>query len=366
LLNQSSINFFKRAVGLSNLGRESDIDISARCPYCNDKKSRLHLYNKGGSDFVHCWNAGCTLDSVHNIYGFLKECEPDLLQQYKKETFKSKIDSLKTLKDIVQESNESQESKDLKPSTEDLSSFDLTLDFLDTLSDTPIAKQEDLNVKPVKPVITQDLSGYFSELTEQADAYIVKRIPKLYKNIKDNNTFGKWYFGIQDLKIGETTYNITNNIIIPLYYNDEMYGFYSRSISGKKFVTYMDENNIGYKIWNFFNVNLDEPVYIFEGIFDAISSGETNVIALLGAKLPKDRLKDIKQPVFCLDNDKTGHYTAIQYAKQGYHVYVQPAKYKEKDMNDLSLNHPELDIADLIKKNTFKGISAITRIKIKI
>jgi hypothetical protein len=91
-----------------------------------------------------------------------------------------------------------------------------------------------------------------------------------------------------------------------------------------------------------------------------------NIISVLGAKLSNDRLKEIKYPVFVLDNDHTGILNMIEYAKQGYSVYIQPTEYKEKDMNELMLNHPELDIPELIRDNTYKGISAITRLKQKL
>ena len=142
-----------------------------------------------------------------------------------------------------------------------------------------------------------------------------------------------------------------------------MYGFYSRSIKEKNFITYMNDANIGYKIWNWFNIDKSEPVYIFEGIFDAISSGKKNIIALLGAKLPDERLKELEQPVFCSDNDKTGLMNSLIYAKQNKQVYIQPKLIKEKDFNELMLNNPDLDLESLIDDNLYTGISAEIRIK---
>ena len=60
-----------------------------------------------------------------------------------------------------------------------------------------------------------------------------------------------------------------------------MYGFYSRSIENKLFYTYMNYKNICYKICNWFNINKELPVFIYESIFDAISGGLSNSIALL-------------------------------------------------------------------------------------
>jgi hypothetical protein len=322
-LSNTDIRYFKLAVG-ENIGKETDVDISARCPVCGDSskksKKRLHLYNKGTVTNVNCFNGDCPVVNK-TMYSFLRDFFPDLLNQYKTETFGNKIDNLK---------NNSTRLKD-------------------------IIKTED-NLK----IYTQDLSPYMLHLKDSDEGIMyLKNRGISYRPLSS----GKWYYGTQDLKIGDIVYKITNNIIIPLYYKNEMYGFYSRGIKDKTFITYMDDRNIGYKIWNWFNVNLNEPVYIFEGIFDAISSNKSNVIALLGAKLPEDRLKEMKEPVFCLDNDKTGILNMIEYSKK-YKVFVQPKHLKEKDSNELMLNGH--NVGDIIDNNIYQGISAITRLKQKL
>lgn len=326
-LSQSDVKFFKLAVGTANFGKVSDVDIEARCPVCGDSKrsrnkKRLHLYTKNDITQVNCFNGDCP---VHNktVYSFLRDFYPKLLPQYKQENFHSTMNSIKketSLGSLV---------KKLEPKKEE-----------------------------VAPVITQDLSPFMTPINEAGINYLEGR--GIHYNA---DAFGAWYFGHQDLKIGETLYKITNSIIVPLYYKDVMYGFYSRSILDKNFVTYMNDTNIGYKIWNWFNVDKTEPVYIFEGIFDAISSGQKNIIALMGAKLPEDRLKELKHPVFCLDNDKTGMMNALSYAKRNYQVYIQPKDLKEKDFNELMLNHPDLVLPNLINSNLHTGISAEVRIK---
>ena len=329
MLDRNDIKFFKLAVGLENLGKETDKDVSARCPVCGDSRTnkrtkRLHLYEKNGVTNVNCFNGDC---AVHNktMYSFIKEFFPALFEQFKKDNFKNTIQRLASNEDVF-------------------ASF----------------KKEE--PKKEKPVLTQDLTPYLKNITlsEECIVYLRNRgIPY----IADKR--GKWYFGYQDIKIGDTIYKITDSIVIPLYYNDEMYGFYSRSIKDKSFCTYMHDANIGYKIWNWFNVDKSQPVYIFEGIFDAISSGKYNIIALMGAKIPEERLNELKYPVFVLDNDKTGLMNSLAYAKKGYSVYVQPDSFKEKDMNELMLNQ-RIDVSELIDTNTWKGLSAEVRIKSKL
>jgi len=327
-LSRQDIKYFKLAVGLDRIKKETDVDISAKCPVCGDSQkkhnsARLHLYNKGEVTNVSCFNGNC---SVHNktVYSFLRDFYPALLSGYKKETFKNTISTMH--------------------------SGDVFKQFNSTTT------EKETNTSEVQ---TQDLSAYMTDISESNAAlqYLINR------GLPYDGSYGKWYYGHQNLKIGDITYPITDSIVIPLYYNNEMYGFYSRSIRDKSFYTYMDQRNIGYKIFNWFNINKNEACFIFEGIFDCISSGLKNSIALMGAKLPDDRLKELKNPVFVLDNDKTGLTNALDYSRLGCNVYIQPKEYMEKDMNELMLNHSELNISMMIKRNIFTSIQAEVRIK---
>lgn len=331
MLDRLDVKYFKLAVGLDAVGQESDVDIAARCPVCGDSrthknKKRLHLYTKGTITNVNCFNGDC---AVHNktMYSFLRDFFPALLNQYKKENFGNTMAKL------------------AKGETDDV--------FGQFKKEEPKKESE---------VLVHDLTPYLQDISEVPKAldYLQNR-GYSYKEYK----YGKWYYGFQDLKIGETMYPITNSIVIPLYYNNVMYGFYSRSIVDKRFYTYMHDSNIGYKIWNWFNIKKDQPVFIYEGIFDAIAGGLPNSIALMGAKMPQDRLDELKHPVFVLDNDKTGLINSLEYSKR-YNVYIQPEKYIEKDMNEMMLNNPDVEVSDVIQNNIFSGISAQVRIKAKL
>jgi len=332
MLDRLDIKYFKLAVGMDNIGKESDVDITARCPVCGDSrthknKKRLHLYIKNNVTNVNCFNGDC---AAHNktVYSFLRDFFPALLNQYKRENFGNTMAKL------------------AKGDTEDVfGSFKKTVE-------EPKEKE----------VLIHDLTPYLKDISTVPEALdYLKGRGFEYKESK----FGKWYFGFQDLKIGETLYKITDAIVIPLYFEGQMYGFYSRSIKDKTFYTYMHDANIGYKIWNWFNINKDQPVFIYEGIFDSIAGGLPNSIALMGAKMPDDRLNELKHPVFVLDNDKTGLINSLEYSKK-YKVYIQPDKYIEKDMNELMLNHSDIVVSDIIQKNIFSGISAQVRIKSKL
>lgn len=332
MLDRLDVKYFKLAVGFDSIGRENEVDITARCPVCGDSRShkskkRLHLYVKNSVTNVNCFNGDCP---VHNktMYSFLRDFFPALIGQYKKEQFGTTVEKL------------------ARGEIEDV-----------------FGRFKKEEVKKESEVLVHDLTPYLKDISEvdQALEYLQGR-GYVYKESR----FGKWYFGYQDLKIGETLYKITNALVIPLYYNGKMYGFYSRNIHDKTFFTYMHDANIGYKLWNWFNIKKDQPTFIYEGIFDAISGGLPNSIALMGAKMPEDRLKELKYPVFVLDNDKTGIINSIEYARRGYQVFIQPDKYKEKDMNDLLMNHSDLDVTLMIQNNLFTGIAAEVRLKAKL
>ncbi len=325
MLNYNAIKYFKMAVNATSYV-ETNMDIACKCVICGDSakkvnSKRLHLYTKGNIDteFVSCFNSGCACVNK-NMYSFLRDFFPHLLAAYKKETFSNKIINLKqnqSLGDIVSTNNI------IKP-------------------------------KEPKPIL-YDLSNFFIPLTQKYIDYLNNR------GITPEN----WFIGKENIKIGNITYNIKDYLIIPLVCDGKHYGFYSRSIEKKDFITFI--STTGFKVWNWFNINKKEPVYIFEAIFDGISTGYTNIVASLGAKIPQDRLNLLKDPIFCLDNDKSGKLSSEYYANQGYKVFVMPNVFQNiKDFNELKLKYPNIDIKKLITENTFKGISALTRLKMQM
>ena len=311
MLSQTDIKFFKIAVGSENIGKESLLDVSAKCPVCGDGRKgnskRLHLYEKNGTTLVHCFNGDCPVH--YNVWNFLKNHNPELLDSYKRETFG---ETMKTLG-----------------------------------GNNYLPKQEvKINIKTIA------LESHLGKIEDfpQALEYVKSR------NVEyDKERFGQWYFGIKDLNIDGILYKVKDSIIIPFFYNNLIYGFYSRSIDKKNFITYNHQINLGYKIWNWFGIDKNAPVYIFEGIFDAISSGKKNIIALAGAKLPEERLKELKYPVFCLDNDKTGILNAKNYAMSGYNVFIQPTDIIGKDFNEIKKNYPDLNMSTFINDNVHSG-----------
>lgn len=324
-----NIRFFKQATNAGQY-KESPLDVACKCPICGDSKNRnqkrLHLYTKGDLELVNCFNAGCPCENK-TMYSFLRDFYPDLLQQYRKETFTNRIEHLKSEQSIGE-----------------------MVTLINEKSCNDPKPQVEANNEPY----CMNLEPFMDELTVEAKEYLKTR--QLNPEVA--------YIANTDIKIGETVYPVKDFLIIPLLKDDLWYGFYSRSLKEKTFYTYV--STTGYKVWNWYNIKKDRPVIITEGIFDALSIGHDNVISNLGAKIPNERLKELKDPIFVLDNDSTGIKQSIKYAEMGYKVYIQPQEHTEKDMNELKLNKPWLDIQKLVKENTFAGISAIVRLKSKL
>ena len=85
---------------------------------------------------------------------------------------------------------------------------------------------------------------------------------------------------------------------------------------------------------------------------------------MLSASLSPEYMEKLnKETIIALDNDKTGNQKSIQYAEQGFRVFVPPEDYRYKDFND-ALVHG-IDIKKLIEENVFSSYDAIVRLKMK-
>lgn len=319
-MNPIDVRYFKLAVGESRIKHETPTDITVRCPICGDSKksrnkARMHLYMRNGKALVNCFNeCSCTNKTV---YKFLKDYYPNLLENYKQETFGNRIKEIKEL------------------------DFSGGVGF--ELIDTP----------EEKPKTLFDLSQYF-EKSERVYDYIESR------GLEWSPTLGDVYLG-KKITLNGKFYNIDDFIVIPLYCGDKWYGFYSRSMKEHRFQTFIIDE--GFKLWNFYNIDKSKTVYVFEGIFDALSvynSGITNVVACLGATPPLSLLEGL-DVVFCFDNDRTGYLNSIKYLKKGFKVLCYPENIKEKDMNEILKTG--VNVKDLILNNQVSGILGEIKIK---
>lgn len=186
----------------------------------------------------------------------------------------------------------------------------------------------------------------------EAVAYIENR----GLTVGDNWLFSKEKF----IKIFDKPYYVLNFIFIPLFQNGKLRGFYTRSIEEKRFSTIVFPK--GEKYWASETIDETKPCYIFEGIFDAMSSGLDNVCAMLSADLPEEFLDDLVDPIFCFDNDATGIKKALKYNKLGYKTFIW-GNIKEKDMNERLQSTSIEANRHMIENNIFKGMGALMKLK---
>lgn len=357
-MNLIDKKYFLMAVSGSETKEISPTDIAVKCPVCGDSKThrnekRLHIYEKNHDTRVGCFNGDCPVGQ-RNVYSFLRDFYPSLFTAYKREKFQENIQNFKAF------------SNNLNPLNTSSVKNDEPVDVFAGIKSRPESSKDLKKVRTVKTVnlVTQDFGQYFTDIEKSPSA--LKYVQGRGYSYNPND-FGKWYYANLEMSIGERKYFLKDFLVIPLYdCNNKMYGFYSRSLNDKKFYTYMNSANVGYKVWNYFNINPDETCYVTEGIFDAISlyvSGFKNVIASMGAKISDEVLHSLKDPVFCLDNDKTGKCNALEYAKRGYKILVYP-DLEQKDLNEMLLS--DVNIHSLISENVFSGIMAQIKLRNKL
>lgn len=330
-LNFINVKYWELCHSGETLGYHRDDDYSAKCDVCGDSKKnksvkRLHLYKKSSydDDSIKCFNCEYT----GTMYSYLKNYHPDLFQSYTQELGYNKINSLSESKNNVLSIQEVKKKNTLY-------TFD---------------KPNEL-VNPTSEVLDYLKSRGFTK------EFLKNQLSR--KNINFKLYFSKGFINLED-----KTVNLKDYIIIPLFEGDKWFGFYSRSIHTKTFHTYIPSKNTGYKLWNYFSVNKKDTVYIFEAIFNALSTTLPS-IACLGSDIEKDRLVELSKPVFVFDNDSTGRSKALKYAKLGYNVFIWPDKIKEKDINDLLKNGWEVeDIDKLIVGNVFNSLDAEVRLRL--
>ena len=339
MFNHIDVKYFKLCA--PEIGKETAVDISAKCPVCGDsktgKKHRLHLYERDGLTLVKCFNCGLH----NNMYNFIKNYFPNYLFNYKKECFQNNLFFKETFEIPKEDIKENDLGDELKFET-DLDSLDCGLDFSEVKEKLKVNENQNNFPENELPQNFKYFKSSFMSSIENDENiynYLLSRKIKYSPEI-----FGEFKIFKQDLNLDNRIFKLYNSIIIPFYCNNfkDMYGFYSRDISKKDFRTC--NLNTGYKIWNWFNIDKDKEVYIFEGIFDALSFytmyNEKNIIALCTNDIEKERLQELKYPIFCLDNDKTGINTMLKYVMKHKCIMYDNLKNLDfKDFNDVLCNN---------------------------
>lgn len=373
-LDRINVKYFKYAC--PDLGKETDVDISARCILCgdsqkNERQKRLHLYTKSSydGDMVKCFNCEWT----GNMFSFLREADSSLYEQYRKEKRELSFNNLKEKHDEKKEYNDAA----------------ITLGTYSK----KVRTEERAGPSPDEDRPDQDGSDRgSSEEDNSSDGHPLGKIPDgvfelpdefehASENTKATNYLRNrgldernYYFSKDWIKLKGKDIPVKNCIIVPLWVIEDeriVYGFQARSIESKFFYTYIPEENTGFKVWNWYGLDKSKPTFIFESVFDAESSGLplNMVCAALGADLNDERISELEEAIFCLDNqihDLTSREKTIKLLKKGFRCFVWDKSMEYKDTNDaIRGDYTKKTMAKYILSHLERGMTGIMKVRLK-
>jgi hypothetical protein len=182
----------------------------------------------------------------------------------------------------------------------------------------------------------EDTKG-FKKITLFPDCVEYCESRKIPKDI-----YTKWYYAIDGVYKGRIIITFIKNK------NNKVYYYQGRSFNNKKGVKYLSRFGEHIGIYNYYNVNVNEPVVLLEGPID--SCFVENSIAVTGLKLKGDVLDKFPTLYFLLDNDSSGRKKAQKLLLEKKYVFNWIKfldKYKcdgdVKDVNDFILkNHDNI------------------------
>ena len=268
-------------------------DLFCQCHICGDsktkRKKRLHLFTKDNvHDSVHCFNCGFS----SSAYNYFKEFHSEYFSQYRNELNENKLSSLKDV---------------------NLSDFGQT------------KKSKD-------PITFEEFKEHFKQLDRSGAEYLLNR-----NFTKDDINNMKVLQGNGRVKLFGKSLNLNDFIVIPLLdENLNVFGYQARGINEKRFLTVILD---GYpKVWGLHTLKENSQIYVFESIFDAVSSGFDSTLAVLGIGSTQSIVKDYKDCVIFFDNqhiDEASLKTCLELAKSGYKIVIWDKAVKAKDVNEL-------------------------------
>ena len=237
---------------------------------------------------MHCFNCGFS----SSAYNYFKEFHSEYFSQYRNELNANKLSSLKDV---------------------NLSDFGQT------------KKSKD-------PITFEEFKEHFKQLDRSGAEYLLNR-----NFTKDDINNMKVLQGNGRVKLFGKSLNLNDFIVIPLLdENLNVFGYQARGINEKRFLTVILD---GYpKVWGLHTLKENSQIYVFESIFDAVSSGFDSTLAVLGIGSTQSIVKDYKDCVIFFDNqhiDEASLKTCLELAKSGYKIVIWDKAVKAKDVNEL-------------------------------
>jgi len=292
-----------------------------RCPYCGDStknkfKARGYMIQRDQSYSYYCHNCGKSA----SLKQFLEYIDPEIYREYLRETF-------------IEGNNQ------------------------------PIMEKSTFDFSPPKFSKKKYLKGLKKvsqlEWNHPAKTYIIDRkIPNPYHaKLYYSPNFSKWVNELLDYEKLDPK-NKEPRLVIPFLDEEgDVFGFQGRSFrkDGIRYITIiLDESKP--KIYGLDDIDPDKTIYVVEGPIDSMFIDNCIAMAGSAAKVDYDNV------VYVYDNEPRNEQIVKLIEKSidsGNKVCIWPDEMQQKDINDMILeNYTKEYIQDVIKENTFEGLTA--------
>lgn len=313
----------KKYLGLAGITikRTHKNSIDFPCPICGDSKNnkfkaRGSLSDLEGNAIYHCYN--CEFSG--SFATFLGAVDMTLKDGYLRETGKVKREQ------FINRKNE-----------------------LDVFSKPTDVKPELPTFDPSEIAINE-ITYKVADLTLEAKDYL------RFRKIREEDF--KNFKSLPDM----------NAIVAFLRLNSKVFGFQVRSISGKFYHNHVED---GFdKCWNvdhILSLPIGTTVYVFESIFNALSTSSNSVMASLGSSMSTALQELLKQYrlVFCFDNDVTGIKKTIQFTLKGYEAVVHHDSFIWGDYNEAREQVSDVQLQGYIEACTMSSKMANLKLRLK-
>ncbi len=311
---------------LQRFARKKDDLYNFRCPLCGDSqknktKSRGYIFRKKNDYFYMCHNCGVST----TFYNFLKQVDPNLLQEYQLERYKNGETGTHNYP-----KPEFEEFKTEKPTFKKA----LELPTIDTLPEAHFAK------------------SYVQQ----------RRIPEtFYSQLYYAEDFKQFIESLGIEKDG--LHKEDKRLVIPFYDKEKnLVAVQGRALGESKlrYITLKlhDDNK---KVFGLDRIDENELVYVVEGPIDSMFL--SNAVATADSNLESiTDVLDKSKVVLVFDNEPRNKeiVAKMQHAiDEHFNIVIWPEIFEEKDINDMVLAGFSPDeIQDFISKNTFLNLRA--------
>lgn len=299
------------------------------CPVCGDSetnkfKARFYFMERSNRYHVFCHNCGYS----RNFVSFLKDTNPQLHEEYVKES---------VLEKIGENPQQKQRVRDTKVTAPAIEGSISDLICVAGLPSSHIAKAY------VKSRLIPTPEHHRLFYTPEFMGWTNTQIP------------GKFIFTKDEPRL-----------IIPMLTREgDLFAFQGRSLDPANKLRYITITlNYDYpKLFGLEQVDLSKKFYVLEGPIDSLFV--KNSIAMAGSDVEDNSFID-DNAVFVMDNQPRNRDVIKKYRKlinKGHKLVVWPSEIEYKDVNDMVMSgiSPE-HVQKIIDENTVQGLEALLRV----